>query len=134
VLAVIAALLLITASLLLQHDRRSIARAGRRTAFVAITPIAVLVVFPRVLSHASGDAPQIGSALLRVYGDRVLPSAIGLVIAGVVVVVGAVLWPRRGRAAEEAHARGVTPYTGPESSPRPRVSPDQPTITDKMYL
>jgi hypothetical protein len=134
-LAVIAALLLITASLLLQHDRRSIARVGRRIAFLAITPIVALVVLPRVLAHASGDAPQIASALLRVYGDRVLPSAVGLVIAGVLVVVGALAWPRRDLASSESRAvRGVTPYTGPEPSPRPRVSPDQPTSTEKMYL
>jgi len=132
-LAVIAALLLITASLLLQHDRRSIGRVGRRIAFLAITPIVVLVVLPRVLAHVSGDAPQIASALLRVYGDRVLPSAIGIVIVGLVVVVGAIVWPRHALAGSES-ASHVAPYTGPEPSPRPRVSPDQPTITEKMYL
>ena len=62
-----------------EHDRRSIALVGRRTAYLAATPLVVFVVLPRVLSLSSGDAPQIASALLRVYGDRVLPSAIALV-------------------------------------------------------
>ena len=62
-----------------------------------------------------------------------LPSAIGIVIVGLVVVVGAIVWPRHGLAGSESTSH-VAPYTGPEPSPRPRVSPDQPTITEKMYL
>jgi hypothetical protein len=57
------------------------------------------------------------------------------VIVGGVVIVGAIVWPRRGLATDGTHAhRGVTPYTGPEPSPRPRAASDQPTITEKMYL
>jgi len=89
VLATIAALLLITASLLLRHDRRSVARVGRRIAYLAVMPLAVFVILPRVLQHASGDAPQIAAALLRAYGDRVLPSAITIVFVGIAIAIGA---------------------------------------------
>ena len=134
ILAISAALLLITASLLVRHDRRSIARAGRRTAFLAITPLLVFVVLPRVLTHASGDAPQIASALLRVYGNRVLPSAIALALVGLAIVVGAIVWPRH--LAEPASTTApLQSYTGPTPSPSPSwATPDQPTITKKMYL
>ncbi|MDQ1381575.1 MAG: hypothetical protein QOJ71_2294, partial [Actinomycetota bacterium] len=48
VLATVAALLLIAASLLLRHDRGSFVLVGRRTAYLAITPLLLLfVVLPR---------------------------------------------------------------------------------------
>jgi hypothetical protein len=93
-LGIIAALLLITASVLLEHDRRAIARVGRRTAYLAVTPLLVFALLPRVLWISSGEAPQIASALLRVYGNRALPSAIALAVVGLAIVVGAVVWPR----------------------------------------
>src|SRR5436853_521112 len=49
VLGILAALLLITASLLLDNDRPAIGRVGRRIAFLAFMPIVVFVVLPRVL-------------------------------------------------------------------------------------
>jgi hypothetical protein len=126
VLGIVAALLLITASLLLQHDRRSIARVGRRTAYLAITPLIVFALLPRVLAHASGDAPGIAAALLRTYGDRVLPSAVGLVIVGLAIVVGAIVWPRAG---QTEHA--ATPAV---AAPPPTTAAHHPEITEKLYL
>jgi hypothetical protein len=135
-LGIIAALLLITASLLLQHDRRSIARVGRRIAYLAITPLIVFAVLPpRVLAHASGDGPGIAAALLRTYGNRVLPSAVGLVIAGLAIVVGAIVWPRAGGSATQSAADA--PPSDPRraaAAPWPRSAPDQPEITEKLYL
>jgi hypothetical protein len=133
VLAVMAAFLLITASLILQHDRRTIGRVGRRTAFLAFTPLIVFFALPGVLGHASGDAAQIASALLRVYGDRVLPSAIALIVIGLTIAISALVWPRHPLRDAHDAARRPPPYTGPEP-PRPRVAPDQPSITEKMYL
>ena len=128
-LGVIAALLFIAASLVLRHDRKAVALVGRRTAYLAITPLVVFVVLPRLLSHASGDAPQVASALFRVYGDRVLPSAIGLAVIGLVVFFGALLMPRL------SSDDSPTP-NGPRRppAPRPGSGPDQPAITEKMYL
>jgi len=134
VLAIGAALMLITASLLMSHDRRSVGRAGRRVAFLAITPLLVFVVLPRFLMHASGDAPQIASVLLRAYGDRVLPSVILLVGAGLAVAIGALVWPRH-RADSPVPTAPPQSYTGPTpSTPSWSTTPDQPTITEKMYL
>jgi hypothetical protein len=132
VLATLAALLLITASLLLRHDRRSIARIGRRTAYLAVMPLVVFVLLPRVLTHASGDAPQIASALLRVYGNRVLPSAIAFVVVGVGIVVGAFAWPRRSTDFGRSGPGPASPFNGPP--PRPPVAPDRPEITERLYL
>jgi hypothetical protein len=126
VLGIIAALLLITASLLLQHDRRSIARVGRRTAYLAITPLIVFAVLPRVLEQSSGDEPGIAAVLLRTYGNRVLPSAIGLVIVGLAIVVGAIVWPRAGLTERAA------PPTA--AAPLPPTAAHPPEITEKLYL
>jgi hypothetical protein len=131
VLGIVAALLFITASLILRHDRRAIALVGRRITYLAIMPLVVFVVLPRLLSHASGDAPQVASALFRVYGDRVLPSAITLAVVGLAIFFGAFLMPRF--SAEDS----PTPNgrrTRPPTPPRPSSGPDQPAITEKMYL
>jgi hypothetical protein len=132
-LATIAALLLVTASLLLRHDRRAVGQVGRRIAYLAVIPLAVFVVLPRVLIHASGEAPQVASALLRVYGDRVLPSAIALLVVGVAVAIAALVWPRNvtefGRSGPPR-----APFNGPTPTPRPPGPGDRPDITDRLYL
>src|SRR5258708_25095886 len=134
-LGLLAALLLITASLLLRHDRRSIARVGRRTAYLAITPLFVFVVLPRVLAHAAGDAPRLAAALLRTYGTRVLPAAVALVIIGLAVVVGAIVWPRRALAGTAPAANATPADTARGARSRAAVgTPDQPAITEKLYL
>ena len=130
VLAVMAALLLITASLILQHDRRTIGRVGRRTAYLVVHPTSRVLraaVGPRVrVRRRTADRVR---ALLRVYGDRVLPSAMALIVIGLTIAISAIVWPRH----PVEHAPRPKPYTGPEP-PRPRVAPDQPSITEKMYL
>ncbi len=131
-LASAAALLLVSASLLLRHDRRAIARVGRRTAFLALVPVVVLEVLPRVLAHASSSAPQIASALLRVYGDRVLPSAITLIVAGIAIFVGAYAWPRTAVRMGRSGPDRPASYTGPV--PSRAGPPDRPEITDRLYL
>lgn len=133
ILGIAAALLFGTASLILVHDRRAFGQVGRRTAYLAITPILVFVLLPRVLAHAPGDGPQIAAALLRVYGDRILPSAAVLIVVGVVIAVSALLTPRR-RLDDLAAPGSSAPFTGPPPTPRPGRDADQPTITEKLYL
>jgi hypothetical protein len=132
ILGIMAALLLVTASLLRKHDRRSFARVGRRIAFLSVFPLAVFLVLPHVLAHLSGTTPQVASVLLRTYGHRVLPSAFGLLIAGLLVALGALVWPRPVDAT--AAAPDVTPYSGPPPKPRPAGAPENATITEKLYL
>ena len=127
-LGLTAAVLLVAASLLLEHDRRSIALAGRRTAYLAATPLAVFVVLPRVLSLSSADAPQIASALLREYGDRALPSAIALAVVGLAVVAGTVVWGRRGTTRPARNAARPQPEL--TAWPRPQVATDQTTMSE----
>jgi hypothetical protein len=51
------------------------------------------------------------------------------------VAIGAIVWPRTGSVTERS-----APPTGPRrpgdstTAPRPRVAPDQPEITERMYL
>ena len=136
-LAIIAALLLITASLILRHDRRSIARVGRRIAYLAITPLLLFLVLPRVLAHSSSDVPQIAGTLLRSYGDRVLPSALALVVVGGGIALGAVVWPRN--RFDDAPGSPPPPYrdTGPPNGsggPPPGTGSERPEITERLYL
>ncbi|HEY5173656.1 MAG TPA: hypothetical protein VIK54_18170, partial [Acidimicrobiia bacterium] len=83
---------------------------------------------PRVLSLSSAEAPQIASDLLRVYGDRALPSALALVIVGLTVVAGTVVWQR------ERTTRSARPAARPQPEltawPRPQVATDQTTMTE----
>jgi hypothetical protein len=133
-LATLAALLFVAASLLLQHDRRSVARVGRRIAYLAVMPLVVFEVLPRVLTHASGDAPQIAAALLRVYGDRVLPSAIALAVVGIAIAIAALAWPRNVVEFGRSGPPPSSPYNGPTPTPRPPGPPDRPDITERLYL
>ena len=130
-LGTMAALLLVTASLILRHSRRAIRRLGRRIAFLAVGPLVLLVAFPRLLAHAPGDPAQIAAALLRVYGDRVLPSAIALVAVGAVVFLGAIVWPRNVERMGRAGPDGPGSFSGPAPRSGP---PDRPDITDRLYL
>jgi hypothetical protein len=134
VLAAIAALLFVAASLLLQHDRRSVARVGRRIAYLAVMPLVVFEVLPLVLGHASGDAPQIAAALLRVYGNRVLPSAIAFAIVGVAIAIAPLAWPRNVTEFGRAGPPPSSPYNGPTPTPRPPGPPDRPDVTERLYL
>jgi hypothetical protein len=133
-LATIAALLFVTASLLLRHDRRAVAQVGRRVAYLAVMPLVVFVALPRVLTHASGEAPQIVAALLRVYGDRVLPSAIALLVVGGAVAIAALLWPRNVTEFGRSGPPPRSPFNGPTPTPRPPGPADRPEITDRLYL
>jgi hypothetical protein len=131
-LGIVAALLFVTAALLLDPERRTIARAGRRTAYLAVTPLLVFALLPHVLSLSSSDAPQIASALLRVVGDRVLPSAIALVLVGLAIVAGTIVWPRD-LMTPRARKRPALPAE-PADWRRTRVAPEPTTISEKTYL
>jgi hypothetical protein len=132
ILGIVAALLFLTASLLRQHDRHAFGRVGRRIASLSVVPLVAFLVLPRVLEQLSGNTPQVASVLLRTYGRRVLPSAFGLVIVGLLVALGSAIWPRREEAGVPAAA--VTPYAGPPPRPRPVGAPENASITEKLYL
>jgi hypothetical protein len=139
VLATVAALLLIAASLLLRHDRGSFVLVGRRAAYLAITPLLLFVVLPRVLEHASGIIPDIATTLLRTYGHRALPSAIALVVVGALIVLAALAWPRN--QFDDQAGGSPAPYQGPApfQGPLPPGGPGGPARTgleigERLYL
>ncbi len=121
------ALVLVGASLLVAHERRDVARIGRRIAYLSICPLLFFGLLPHLLQGADGDAPEIGGALLGSYGSRVLPSAIGLLVAGIIVTIGSLAIRRR-------HAG--TPRTPPmhpaSVPPDPRLA--HPPVPEEMYL
>jgi len=131
-LGIVAALLFITAALLLDHDRRAIERAGRRTAYLAATPLLVFAVLPHVLALSSSDAPQIASVLLRVLGRRVLPSAIALVVVGLAIVAGTTVWSRPGLSLSAT--KTARPSQEPTDRRRTEVAPEPTRISEKTYL
>jgi hypothetical protein len=81
-LGLAAGILLIAGSLMLVRDRKAIARAGRRLAYLAICPLVIFALAPRVVDGSGNSGVQVGAAALRSYSGRVLPSAIALVIIG----------------------------------------------------
>jgi hypothetical protein len=136
VLGALAALLLVTASLLMWHERKAFTKLGRRVAYLSIIPLLGFVVAPRVLDLRDGDAEQIGAAVLRAYGSRVVPSAVALLVTGLIVVVASLTWARRGVSGgapvpAAAAARATSPWDMPTAPP---TLPTEPAITEKLYL
>jgi hypothetical protein len=122
----LAALMFGAASLALAHDRKSVARVGRRIAYLGTGPLLGFVVLPHFSSRASGDVPAVLSALLRTYSSRVVPSAVVVVVLGLAVVAGAYLvpWMRASTQPELAPA------------PQPPAAPTavMPRVDEKLYL
>jgi hypothetical protein len=131
--ALMAALVLITGSLLLCHDRAAFARTGRRISYGAIGPLLTFLLLPRLMSHFDGHGPQIAGAVLGAYGPRIVPSAIALAVVGLLVVLGSVVWPRRAVEAEADPALAPPPA---EALPSPLLpaAPGEPAINEKLYL
>jgi hypothetical protein len=124
-LGALAALMFGAASLALAHDRKSVARAGRRIAYLGIGPLLGFVVLPLFLSHASGSVPGVLSALLHAYGPHVVPSAIAFAGLGLLVVVAALVVPRLGG------------WTAPQAAPVPQPPASNvaiPRVEEKLYL
>lgn len=125
----VGALLLGSLSLLLVHDRRAIRRVGRRVAYLAITPLLLFALLPRMLD-GRGDVQDIAAAVMRSYGGRVVPSAIGFAVLGVVVWMVALVWPRR------PGAELTSPPVAPgETLPSPmHPAAPEPAVPGKLYL
>jgi hypothetical protein len=82
-----AGILLVAGSFMLVRDRKAIGRAGRRVAYLAIFPLVVFALAPRVLDGSGSGGAQVGAAALRSYSGRVLPSAAALAIIGASVAL-----------------------------------------------
>jgi hypothetical protein len=93
--AIAMAFLLIGGSLLLAHDRKMFRRTGRRIAFLALPPALVFLVVPRLLGSSHNSGFEVSAALLRVYGNRVLFSALVFAGLGVGIWIAAMVIPPR---------------------------------------
>ena len=93
--AIAIAFLLVGGALLLARDRKTVRRAGRRVAFLAIPPVLVFLLLPHLLVSSHNSALAVGAAILTAYGHRVMLSATLLAIAGISVWLIAIALPRR---------------------------------------
>jgi hypothetical protein len=94
-LGTLVALLCITLSLLLVHDRAAMGRLGRRTAYLSVVPLLMFAIAPLLLD-GRGDLPSILAAGADAYAGRVLPSAIALLVVGIAGAVTALALPKPG--------------------------------------
>ena len=130
-IALAIAILMIGGALALSPDRKTFRRAGRRIAFLAIGPVLIFAVAPKLLESSHAAALSVSAAMLRAYAHRVLFSAALLAVVGGTIWIVAVTMPKR-----EAE-------TPPEPMPRrrpvyvrqtaPRVQVGEP-LPEKMYL
>jgi hypothetical protein len=131
-LALVIAILLIGGAVALAPERATFRRAGKRLAFLAVAPVAVFAVGPRVLAASHNGALSVSAAILQAYGHRVLFSAVLLGAVGVTIWIAAIAIPKR---------RGCP--DGPVPRPRPahvrrtarRVPAGEPDrLPEKLYL
>ena len=110
-IALALAILLIGGALALSPDRKTFRRAGRRVAFLAIGPVLIFAVAPRLLGSSHTGALAVTAAVLRAYSHRVLFSAVVLAAVGIGTWIVAVFMPKLRAVAE------------PEPAPAPRLQP-----------
>jgi len=129
VLAGLAALLLVGASLTLDHTRKAIARAGRRVAYLSIAPVLGFVLLPHLLGTTG--ATGVARVALEAYGSRVVPSGIALLIIGVAVVVASMFMRSPNVAAEPQPAEASTFLPGRPLFP-PAAEPIAPAAPHRI--
>ena len=125
------AILLIGGALALSPDRKTFRRAGRRVAFLAIGPVLVFAVAPRLLQSSHTSALAVTAAILRAYGHRVLFSAVILAVVGTGAWIVAVTVPKRRAAREPEPAPMLRPVYVRQTPPRAQVGEPLP---EKLYL
>ncbi len=131
-IALAIAILLIGGALMLAPERKTFRRAGRRVACLAIPPVVVFAVGPRLLASSHNRALSVSAAILQAYGHRVLFSAAILAIVGLSTWIIAVAIPKRPARAEQA-----APTLGPVyvRQTAPRVPAGEPGgLPEKLYL
>ena len=131
-IALAIAILLIGGALALSPDRKTFRRAGRRIAFLAIGPVLIFAVAPKLLESSHAAALTVSAAMLRAYAHRVLFSAALLAVVGGTTWIVAVTMPKR---EAETPPEPMLPRRRPvyvRQTP-PRVQVGEP-LPEKMYL
>jgi hypothetical protein len=132
--AIAMALVLIGGALLLARDRKIFRRTGRRIAFLAIPPVLVFVLLPRLLASSQNSPLAVSAAILDAYGHRVILSAALLAIAGISVWLMAIALPARRTLAEPDDA---PPAPKAEPTPNllaPSYTTPTPPVPEGLYL
>jgi hypothetical protein len=132
-IALALAILLIGGALALSPHRKTFRRAGRRVAFMAIGPVLVFAVAPRLLQSSSTGALAVTAAVLHAYAHRVLFSAAILAVVGTATWIIAVALPKRRDDSDQEPiaAPRLRPVYVRQSAPRaPVVDP----MPEKLYL
>ena len=132
--AIAIAFLLIGGALLLARDRKTVRRTGRRIAFLAIPPVLVFLLLPRLLASSHNSGLAVGAAILGAYGHRIMLSATLLAIAGISVWLIAIALPGHGT---EPLPDAATPV--PHGMPVPNLlAPSHasatPSVPESLYL
>lgn len=111
------AISLIGGAVALAPERATFRRAGRRVAFLAVAPVLVFVVGPRLLASSHNRALSVSAAILEAYGHRVLFSALLLAAVGVVTWAAAIAIPKP-RVLPDAVVAAPRPVYVRQSAPR----------------
>jgi len=126
------AVVLIGGALVLAPERATWRRAGRRVAFLAIAPVLIFALGPRLLASSHNRALSVSAAILEAYGNRVLFSASLLGTVGITIWVLAVAIPKR-REPPDAVVGPLQPVYVRQTAPR--VSASEPGgLPEKLYL
>jgi hypothetical protein len=132
-IALALALLFIGGGLALEPRRKTFRRVGRRVAFLAIMPVLVFDLGPRLLTSSHNSALAVSAAILTAYGHRVLFSAVILAVVGISTWLIAIALPkRRAAAAPEASVPAFQPVYVRQTAPRAPLG--EPGIPEKLYL
>jgi hypothetical protein len=130
-IALAIAILMIGGALALSPDRKTFRRAGRRVAFLAIAPVLVFAVGPKLLESSHTGALAVSAAMLRAYSHRVLFSAAILAVVGGTIWIVAVTMPKRGADTPDEPMPPRRPVYVRQTAPRVQVGEPVP---EKMYL
>jgi len=131
--ALAVAILLIGGALAVAPDRKTFRRAGRRLAFMAIVPVLLFAVAPKLLASSHTGALAVTAAVLHAYAHRVLFSAVILAAVGGATWIVAVTMPKRRADSdpEPAPAARLHPVYVRQTAPRP---PAGESLPEKLYL
>jgi hypothetical protein len=132
--AAMLAVVLICLSLFKAHDRGSVSRFGRRVAYLAVVPLLLFAVVPRVLGSLSGAGPEIVGTALRVYAGRVVPSAIVFAGLGITIAISAFAVPKHRAVEEFPHLPQDAPAPQPAFAPFPSPAAPQPPAQEPLYM
>ena len=117
----------------------AVAIVGRRLAAIAVFPVVLYLIVPATLRAIGSDSTTTLAPFANAYGQRILPTAIVLLVGGIALWIGGFVARRTGHRSPpgpSARQRGPSPHDrssrGPIDRTRayPKTSPTTPGRTD----